>query len=176
MGPEPAISSPTVHALLGVLADRPDSSAGELAEAAGIGRSTATKLLGALAGQGRVLRRPGGYAGGRRSPDRWTLIATAQGAVTPAATSPAALAAQADSRDQPPAAGRLRAGELRDQVEACLAQRLSPTAIAKILNRSAGAVANALEMLASQGRVVQAQAKPRRYLIGDASDPTVPAG
>jgi DNA-binding IclR family transcriptional regulator len=76
MAPEPAASTPTVQALLGVLADRPHTSAAELAEAAGIGRSTATKLLGTLAGQGRVLRRPGAHAGGRRTPDRWTLIPT----------------------------------------------------------------------------------------------------
>jgi biotin operon repressor len=182
MAPEPAPSRPTVHALLGVLADRPDTSAAELAEAAGIGRSTATKQLGALAGQGRVLRRPGGYAGGRRTPDRWTLIATtAQDAATPAATppaAPAAQAAQADGRDQQPAAGRLRAGELRDLVVDCLAQRpgqpLSPTAIAKTLGRSGGAVANALQALAGQGRVVQAQYKPRRYRLPEATDPTVP--
>jgi hypothetical protein len=60
-------------------------------------------------------------------------------------------------------------------VEACLAQRpdqpLSATAVAKTLDRSAGAVANALQVLAGQGRVVQAHTKPRRYVIADASDP-----
>ena len=60
-------------------------------------------------------------------------------------------------------------------MEACLAQRpnqaLSTPAIAKTLDRSAGAVANALQALAGQGRVVQAHTSPRRYLIADASDP-----
>ena len=60
-------------------------------------------------------------------------------------------------------------------MEACLAQRLdqalSATAIAKTLDRSAGAVANALQVLAGQGRVVQAQTNPHRYRIADASDP-----
>jgi nitric oxide reductase NorQ protein len=54
----------------------------------------------------------------------------------------------------------------------CLAERpgqaLSPTAIAKLLDRSAGAVANALRVLAGQGAVVLTQAKPRRYTIAPA--------
>ena len=49
----------------------------------------------------------------------------------------------------------------------CLAERpgqaLSPTTIAKTLDRSAGAVANALQILAGQGAVTQTQPKPRRY-------------
>jgi DNA-binding IclR family transcriptional regulator len=57
----------------------------------------------------------------------------------------------------------------------CLAQRpgqpLGPTAIAKLLRRSAGAVANALQVLAGQGRVVQTHTNPRRYVISEASDP-----
>jgi nitric oxide reductase NorQ protein len=54
----------------------------------------------------------------------------------------------------------------------CLADRpgqaLSPTAIAKRLDRSAGAVANALRVLTSQEAVVQTQPKPRRYTIATA--------
>ena len=61
----------------------------------------------------------------------------------------------------------------------CLAERpgqaLSPTAIAKTLDRSAGAVANALRVLAGQGAVTQTQPKPRRYTVtaagGDQADP-----
>jgi hypothetical protein len=48
------------------------------------------------------------------------------------------------------------------------------TAIAKTLDRSAGAVANALRVLAGQGAVTQTQPKPRRYTItaagGDQTD------
>ena len=72
--------------------------------------------------------------------------------------------------------GRLRASELRDLVVGCLAQHpgqpLSAPSIAKTLGRSAGAVANALHALAGQGRIVQTQAKPRRYVGTDASNPT----
>jgi predicted transcriptional regulator len=166
--------------LLDALADGPDTTAAELAESAGIGRSTAGKLLATLTTQGRVLRRPGGYQGGRRTPDRWTLvttIATTRDTVAASAASPATPTAPASGPYRSrPASGRLGAGQLRDLVEACLAQRpnqpLTATAIAKSLDRSAGAVANALQVLAGQGRVVQAQTNPRRYLIGQAADPT----
>jgi hypothetical protein len=65
--------TPAAQALLGALADRPGATATELAAAAGIGRSTASKLLATLAVNGEVLRQPGGHQGGRRTPDRWTL-------------------------------------------------------------------------------------------------------
>jgi len=125
--------------------------------------------------QGRVLRRPGGYEGGRRTPDRWTLITTGTGNNSRAASTALRAPPAAGRAWSRPAGGRLGAGELRDLVEACLAQRLdqalSATAIAKTLDRSAGAVANALQVLAGQGRVVQAQTNPHRYRIADASDP-----
>jgi predicted transcriptional regulator len=179
MAPVRAAPIPTLQALLDALADRPDTTAAELATATGIGRSTASKLLATLATQGRALRRPGGQQGGRRTPDRWTLITTTDttpdstAASTALPATPTTRAAEIDRSR--PAPGRLGAGQLRDLVEACLAQRpnqaLSATAIAKTLDRSAGAVANALQALAGQGRVVQAQTNPHRYRIADASDP-----
>ena len=157
-----AAPTPAAEALLGALADRPGANATDLAQAAGIGRSTAAKLLASLAGQGSVLRQPGGLKDGRRAPDRWTL-ATPAPAQDPSA--PPAAPAQPPS----PGAGRLGSGQLRQLVLGCLAERpgqaLSPTAIAKTLDRSAGAVANALQVLASQGAVIQTQPKPRRYTI-----------
>ena len=162
--PSPATSA--AEALLGALADRPRATATELAEAAGIGRSTAGKLLVKLAAQGRVLRQPGGLKDGRRTADRWTL---------PAATAtqdpgPPPTGTPVPPAEQPPTrSGRLRSGALRDLVLACLAERsgqaLSPTAIAKTLDRSAGAVGNALRVLAGQGAVVQTQTKPRMFCI-----------
>jgi predicted transcriptional regulator len=176
MAPARAAPIPTLQALLDALADRPDTTAAELATATGIGRSTASKLLATLATQGRALRRPGGQQGGRRTPDRWTLITTTDTTPDSTAASTALPATPtADVDRSRPAPGRLGAGQLRDLVEACLAQRpnqaLSATAIAKTLDRSAGAVANALQALAGQGRVVQAQTNPYRYRIADASDP-----
>ena len=157
--------TPAAEALLGALADRPRATAAELATAAGIGRSTASKLLATLAAQGRVERQPGSLKDGRRTADRWTLPAAAtQEPGPPPPGTPVAPA------DRPPTrSGRLGSGQLRELVLGYLAERpgqaLSPTAIAKTLDRSAGAVANALRILAGQGAVVQTQAKPRMYCI-----------
>jgi DNA-binding MarR family transcriptional regulator len=174
MAPTPAAPS-SAEALLVALADRPGATATDLAEAAGIGRSTAGKLLASLEAEGRVVRQPGGHQHGRRTADRWTLATPpanpTQDPRAAAATPPAAPTTEATDIDPPPrpGSGRLGAGELRQLVLGCLADRpgqaLSPTAIAKTLGRSAGAVANALRTLAGQGAVVQAQARPRRYTI-----------
>jgi DNA-binding IclR family transcriptional regulator len=169
-----APSTPAAQALLDALADWPGATAPELAQAAGIGRSTAAKLLATLADQGRVLRQPGGRDGGRRAADRWTLPTPDP---TPNPGPP--IATPTRPAEPPPAgAGPLGAGQQRQLVLGCLAERpgqaLSPTAIAKTLDRSAGAVANALRVLAGQGVVVQTQLKPRRYTIaaagGDQAD------
>jgi DNA-binding MarR family transcriptional regulator len=167
-------ATPAAGALLGALADRPGATASELAEAAGIGRSTAAKLLATLAGHGRVVRQPGGHHDGRRTADRWTLPAPGptQGLGAPPTAAP--TPAERPSTES----GRLGAGQLRQLVLGCLAERpgqaLSPTTIAKTLDRSAGAVANALQILAGQGAVTQTQPKPRRYTItaagGDQTD------
>jgi MarR family len=169
-------ATPAAEALLAALADRPGATATELAQAAGIGRSTAAKLLASLAGQGRVLRQPGGLKDGRRAADRWTLPPPPPtqdaGAAATAAPTPPAERPSTNS-------GRLGAGQLRQLVLGCLAERpgqaLSPSTIAKILDRSAGAVANALRVLAGQGAVTQTQPKPRRYTIttagGDQTNP-----
>jgi DNA-binding MarR family transcriptional regulator len=165
MASAPTPATPAAEGLLGALAERPGATAAELATAAGIGRSTAGKLLAKLADQGRVERQPGGPKDGRRTADRWTLP-TAAPTQDPGLPPPA----PAPLADPPlPGSGRLRSGQLRQLVLGCLTDRpgqaLSPTAIAKRLDRSAGAVANALRILASQGVVVQTQAKPRMYCI-----------
>jgi MarR family len=175
MAAAPTPATPAAEALLGALADRPGATATELAQAAGIGRSTAAKLLATLAGQGRVLRQPGGHHDGRRAADRWTLPNPPP---TQDANTPPTVAPTPPAEPSPTEAGRLGAGQLRQLVLGCLAERpgqaLSPTAIAKTLDRSAGAVANALRVLAGQGAVVQTQPKPRRYTItaagGDQTD------
>jgi predicted transcriptional regulator len=175
MAAAPTPVTPAASALLGALADRPGATATELAQAAGIGRSTAAKLLATLAGQGRVLRQPRGHHDGRRAADRWTLPppVPTQGLGAPPTAAPTPPA-----KPPPTNSGRLGAGQLRQLVLGCLAERpgqaLSPTAIAKTLDRSAGAVANALQVLAGQGAVVQTQPKPRRFTItaagGDQTD------
>ena len=170
MVPAPA-TTPTAQALLDALTGRPGATAADLADAAGIGRSTAAKLLAKLAAEGSVLRQPGGGQGGRRSADRWTLVASMPGAAAQdRLTAPPTPTAEAsDPTRSRRESGRLGAGELRRFVLACLADRpdqaLSPTAIAKTLSRSAGAVGNALTVLAGQGAVLQTQVKPRRYTL-----------
>jgi hypothetical protein len=139
--PTPATpAAPAAQALLGALADRPGATATELAQAAGIGRSTAAKLLATLAGQGRVLRQPGGLKDGRHAADRWTLPTPAP---TQDASAPPTAAPTPPADPLPTESGRLRAGQLRQLVLGCLAERpgqaLSPTVIAKTLDRSAGA-------------------------------------
>jgi hypothetical protein len=171
----PTPATPATEALLGALADRPGATATELAQAAGIGRSTAAKLLATLAGQGQALRQPGGHHDGRRTADRWTLPTPPS---SPDPGAPPTVAPIPPAEPPSTESGRLHAGQLRQLVLGCLAQRpgqaLSPTAIAKTLDRSAGAVANALRVLAGQGAVTQTQPKPRRYTItaagGDLTD------
>jgi len=65
----------SVEAVLGALRQHPDATAAELAEFAGIGRSTASRTLANLETAGRVARQRGkSEAGGRAAPDRWTLV------------------------------------------------------------------------------------------------------
>ena len=64
------------------------------------------------------------------------------------------------------ATGRLGNGELRRQVAAWLDENpgpCTPGAIAKALERSAGAVGNALKTLADRGEAEPVSGKPARY-------------
>ena len=63
-----------------------------IAEVAGIGRSTAGKVLGRLADAGEVTRHQGGRDRGKRLPDRWTLAGVEM---------PAAYAGQVLAAEQP---------------------------------------------------------------------------
>ena len=91
MAAAPTPATPAAEALLAALADRPGATATELAQAAEVGRSTAAKLLTALAAQGRVLRQ----RSGRRAPDRWTLPTAAPiQDPSPPPTTPPALPAE----------------------------------------------------------------------------------
>jgi hypothetical protein len=145
------------EALLAALSDRPGTSAAALAEAAGIGRSTATKVLAALGAAGKVTRSDGGRQNGRRLPDRWSFPAEAT-RTRRAAPSDAAI------RDGAP---RLAKGELAGLVLAHLKANPgehSPHELAKALGpRSAGAVGNALDRLTERGEAVRSATAPRRY-------------
>ena len=66
------------EAILAALTHHPGATAAELAEAAGIGRSTAAKALAALEGAGKARHTLGGRDGARRLPDRWTVTPPAK--------------------------------------------------------------------------------------------------
>ncbi len=74
---------PSVEAILDALRQHPDATAAELAETAGIGRSTAGKTLANLEAQGQVTRRHGKSEGRKPTPDRWTLARDADADAEP---------------------------------------------------------------------------------------------
>ncbi len=211
--PAPPVSG-TRRAVWEALQLNPGATAAEVAQAAGIGRSTAAKALAALETQGLAVRSPGGRRDGRVLPDRWHATGTPPAPDDEEAephqphdeehahipdTGPAPVAdpvtPKADALDdpgphgdseeasepQPPvepagprpsaAAGRtgrrLGRGRLRqmvlDHLHAHPGQEFSPFAIAKTLNRSAGAVANALEKLVGDGEIQRTSEAPKRY-------------
>jgi DNA-binding MarR family transcriptional regulator len=150
------------EAILVGLAEHPEATAAELAEAVGIGKSTATRYLAALETEGKARRTPGGWSEGRRFADRWS--------VTPAEAEIAAGGISAPS--VPPREGsaeRLAPGALGPLVLAYLAAHpgdsFGPAAVGKALGRSGGAVSNALAAMAVRGEVKEVTNKPRRYRI-----------
>lgn len=187
----------------------------ELSSAAGIGKSTAAKILVRWAGDGSVTRTPGIPGGGRRTADRWSITdalpdvgTEPEEAIGPRDTSPAtatsAVATPAEFADAPDGATttvdglpetvdvngdpdgdavvkatRLAPGALRGLVEDYLrdhpADQFSPSKIGKALDRSAGAVNNALEKLVQTGSAVQTNDAPKRFAIGPTSDDAAPA-
>jgi hypothetical protein len=155
------------------LSAHPGATAAELAEVAGIGRSTAARCLAALEQTGTARRTPGGRKGGRRLPDRWHLAVADTPDTPPAREGPLTPSAGNGASPVEAAAGRPEKGALGALVLAYLvahAERdpdgdgLGPTAIAKGLGgRSSGAVANVLQRLEEEGKVRLVQAAPRRY-------------
>lgn len=100
-----AASTPSAEAVLDALRQRPGATAAELAEAAGVGRSTASKALATLEADGRASRQAGAPQGGRPAPDRWTLLPDPDQAghgPTPASPLVADQPATAATRSQAP--------------------------------------------------------------------------
>lgn len=152
----PTTPSTTRDAVLAALTSAEQMSAAQVAEAAGIGRSTATKTLAALADDGQVHRTAGGRDRARRLPDLWSTT-------TPTASRRRPLwAARATATTT-----RLGRGELTSQVLDYLQAHPgahSPTTVAEQLGgRSAGAVSNALMKLVEREQATLTQQRPRRY-------------
>jgi hypothetical protein len=105
-----------------------------IAQVAGIGRSTAGKVLGRLAAAGEVTRHHGGRDRGKRLPNRWTLAGvempaayaghvlgdakaapTAEGGETAEGKAPAGegIASDAKASDRTASAGKPESGKLK---------------------------------------------------------------
>ena len=179
-GPAPVSALYThEHALLAALVQHPGSSAAELAELAGVGGSTARRLLAAAQQKGMVDRWPGHRFGGRRSPDRWSVlepVATSGGehdeppTETQADEVPEGVRLEAVPAPESSATReRLGKGALRGLVEDFLrehpGQEFGPTALSKALHRSAGAVNNACEKLVAEGYARRARQAPKRFTL-----------
>jgi hypothetical protein len=154
---------PAKQAILEVLQVEPQASVTQIAVSAGVGRSTAGKLLAQLESDGEVRRTEGGRDGNRRLPDLWSL----------AGQQPAANDADAKPATDGKPSGdtnRLKPGGLEPLVLAYLEENADsgphgPTAIAKALERSSGAIGNCLVRLTRDKRVNEVSEKPRRYSL-----------
>ena len=176
------------------LTANPNRSANDLADIASIGKSTAGKILAKWATERTITRTPGIAHGGRRAADLWVANdpasvpnnatdddVTARTAQT-ASTDDGNPAADGNGDSEPandstptdgdrPKASRLAKGALRGMVEDFLrdhaGQDFSPGTIGKNLNRSAGAVHNALEKLVDAGYAVRTSDKPKRFRMAE---------
>jgi DNA-binding transcriptional ArsR family regulator len=157
----------SIETITQALAATPEVTAADLAEALGIGQSTAAKRLAALEASGSVRRSPGGRVAGVRVPDRWSA-ASAPDTAPYGADEPGAEATEPGSAARA-GSGRLARGGLGTLVREYLAARpgedFGPSAVGKALGRSQGAVSNSLATMAARGEVELVGDKPRRYRI-----------
>ncbi|HEX3391582.1 MAG TPA: MarR family transcriptional regulator [Solirubrobacteraceae bacterium] len=158
-------TSPAKQAILEVLRVQPQASVAQIAVSAGVGRSTAGKLLAQLESDGEVRRTEGGRDGKRRLPDLWSL-AGQQPAANEANAKPTSATDGKPSGDD----DRLKPGQLEPLVLAYLKENAAsgphgPTTVARALERSSGAVGNCLVRLTKAKKVRQDSEKPRRYSL-----------
>jgi predicted transcriptional regulator len=169
-------STTSAEAIISALTDHPNSTAAELADAAGIGGSTASKGLATLEQDDTVVRQVGGRENGRRVADRWRLATeTSAPASQGQSKSPGAAPIDkvSESTDAEASEGtRLHRGELStlvlDHLKARAGEPIGPVAIAKALERSSGAVGNACQRLVDAGTIHLASSTPRRYQYDEA--------
>lgn len=170
------IRPPAAETVAEALAATPGATVTELADRAGLGVSTVGKALAGLEAGGRAGRRPGGRSQGRRLPDRWTAVASAAAdtggaggtesteAPTGPIERPSVLAPPLRHRREDRLGPGQLAGLVLDQLRAGDGQPVTAGALAKALDRSAGAVSNCLQRLASGGQVSMVTEAPRRYV------------
>lgn len=169
----------TEEKLWKALLHNPGSTAAALSVAAGIGKSTAPKILNRWERDGLVTRTPGVADGSSRPADCWSITTTAEEPPDdqptddqPTDEKPGeANEAQVDGETKP-TSERLAPGALRGMVEDYLrehaGQQFSPNAIGKALGRSSGAVHNAVEKLVQSGYAVRTSDKPKKYSLAAA--------
>jgi predicted transcriptional regulator len=151
----------TEEKLWQALRNHPGSTATALSATAGIGKSTAPKILTRWEKDGLVARTAGIADGGSRPADRWSIVTDDQPIEEPEPD-------DQPTDDQPEKSQRLAPGALRGMVEDYLRDNsgdFSPNAIGKALNRSSGAVHNALEKLVESGYAVRNSDKPKKYSL-----------
>jgi DNA-binding MarR family transcriptional regulator len=153
----PRETAPASAVVMKLLAAGRDTTVAELAGSAGLSESTVSKTLTALEAAGTAIRTPGGRDGARRLPDRWAARTKPRRAKP---TTPTKRAAAATTKP------RLGRGQLRDRVLAQLrthTEPVGPSALARALDASSGAVGNALDRLVEMGLATRVGERPRRY-------------
>jgi hypothetical protein len=156
---------PAKQAILEILKIEPQASVAQIAVSAGVGGSTAGKLLAQLESDGIVRRAEGGRDGKRRLPDLWSR-ADQQSAANEEKVKPARATDGEPSGDE----DRLKPGQLEPLVLAYLKENAAsgphgPTTVARVLQRASGAVSNCLVRLTKTKKVRQDSEKPRRYSL-----------
>jgi hypothetical protein len=155
-------TKPNERKVIDALATAGEATVDEVAAAAGIGRTSARKYLSALVHTGKAKRTAGGREGKRKLPDRYSPASGKQ--------APAGRAAVAEGSGTG-RGERLRPGGLDRLVLAYMREHddegpFGPSAVAKGLGRSSGAVGNCMDRLASQGEEVERVGdRPRRYAL-----------
>jgi DNA-binding MarR family transcriptional regulator len=160
----------TEEKLWQALRNNPGSTATALSTTAGIGKSTAPKILTRWEKDGLVTRTAGIADGGSRPADRWSI--TTDNQLTDDQPTDDQRTGDQPTDDDPgkqsEKSQRLAPGALRGMVEDYLRDNsgaFSPNAIGKGLNRSSGAVHNALEKLVASGYAVRTSDKPKKYSL-----------
>ncbi|MGH3429647.1 MAG: MarR family transcriptional regulator, partial [Mycobacteriales bacterium] len=132
------------QAILEVLETAAQATVAQIAVSAGVGRSTASKVLGQLESDGEVHRTEGGRDGNRRKPDLWSLAAKKPARETgkaPTADKPAGGKSEPTASASAPEGGKLKPNQLNPLVLGYLKDNAEkgphgPTEIAKALQRS----------------------------------------
>ena len=158
-------SMTATEAITAALAAHPEASAAELAKAAGIGGSTASKCLASLERDGMAVRQSGRPRG--RTACRRPLGTRRQGCLDRARGRGGAPAADEDAA-RPDCTKASCPRSCSTTSKPMAKEAIGPSTLGKALGRSSGAVANACQRLESSGGLRLVSASPRRYQIAEA--------